>query len=537
MKEILCLIMMTTIVSCGSKNKTSDDYEILIAEVNEPSAQLDSDFDGISDIEELRRGSNPSIANYPKLNFQVSSLDFTNELNYEAIGMNKFKRLKHIIGELEYKKYFEHESNKLTLSLNEIESSQARCLSRFKSKELINLNSNKLKVYFNINPEDMSHIEEVSNIQGNIDQSIKFNILDKFKNINEYKKKNELNLDINHSSDKVASKCIEITDLNYTYKTSGINLQLSKIRNKIEKNLAHIVILTDKKHISLSVNPESFKIKSLLEYLRLNPIFSTENELLNLNGLSNDFHENKLIDLSSDNQLELGRWFFNSSNNSNINAPLEAGEFYSLSYLKVKDLLTHSPKKLETKFFSSFGHDETNKLDELKIGDRVEIRLKYLDQDNLLPSESYTASGFLFINFSLTGAYSNKQTARACKIKKSNLFDSNLYKKLLAYIPSIEDFKLKLPARDIIPLKKENELIYDFQIQKDDLKSDSLAINLKNILPESFEYERHLSESDLSKNKRCKSGDVLTNSHTVLKLKAARELKYEGSISVFSPIL
>jgi hypothetical protein len=68
MKEILCLIMMTTIVSCGSKNKTSDDYEILIAEVNEPSAQLDSDFDGISDIEELRRGSNPSIANYPKLN-------------------------------------------------------------------------------------------------------------------------------------------------------------------------------------------------------------------------------------------------------------------------------------------------------------------------------------------------------------------------------------------------------------------------------------------------------------------------------------
>jgi hypothetical protein len=531
MKNVLSLMIMTLIVSCGAKNKSQDDYGGIIL----GHSNIDSDFDGTNDAIELKRGTSPFIANYPKLNFKASSLDFSGELKYEIDGKEKFKRLKHKIGKIEYENYYNSKNENLNLTLDYLESSEVKCLNQFKQGTQKRLTANKLKMFYSIYPTDFENVDEISNIQGMIDKKINFYFKTVYKNKNDFKKKSELNLEINLGEDYTSNDCIDISDLNYSYKISGKELQLSKIRKEIESKLAHIIVLTKEKSIVVSVNPEKFTIDTLLKHLKLSPIFSSEKELISLQGITNDFHQNLDIQLKSKKQLKLGRWFFNSSNNSKIGAPFETGVFYSLSYLTINDLLTHAKTKNEIQLYTIFGEKRFDQIENLRVGDRVEIRMNYSEEDNLRAVESYQKPGFFYLGFNSLSII-NHPIESACTVYKDISYDRKLYQKLKEYIPSINDFKLKLLNRDIIPIKEKNNLIYVFQLQQTDFKDGILEINLASQFPQSFEYNRITEEKDISEKLRCKYGNEVTNSRSVNKLTLARQLRYSGTIKVFGPI-
>lgn len=536
MKKLVIIMFMALLISCESNNSTGTQslpeqkLETQTVLLNE---NIDSDFDGILDRVEIARGSNPHIADYPKLEFTVSSLEFAKSASYKNRGKSKFTYLKDLIGKFEYENYFNRKKQLLELDLSTIEANQVRCLNKFDEKNVKTISSESLKMFYELKVKDNNFVEEVSNISAIIDEDIAFELKESLKTKKDHKLKRKFTTELSLPTFNIANKCIRISDMNFNYKVGEVNLKASKVKKEIETKLAHIIILTKTKPFILSVDPNHYNMKSLLEYLKLKPEFGTTGELVSLSTFKNEFHSGRLVDFSKDKSLKLSRWFFNSSNNSQILDPLEAGEFYSLAFLSVKDLLKHSKKRFEKVYSTAIGEFKIGTIDELQVGDRVEIRLNYFEHQSELENKNYVTHGFLYVDLGL--GIIKEPIAQGCKIEKFYTYEKNSFEKLNSYIASNTDFSLKLIKRSILPLREKNQLIYSFEIEKNDLKGDQLSFSLKSKLPHSLEYESHTIKKDLTKEQRCQKGNIRTNSHDVQKKVLSRSLYYLGKVSVFGP--
>jgi len=548
MKKVLSLMMMATIVSCGSKNNSSNDYGVLITDTKQINSTLDSDYDGIEDKLELSRGSDPFTADYPRIKYVVEKIEVTNKyynevhrFNIDKNGLSEYARLKGLISKYAYERVFMRKKNLLKTNLDEIENNEVQCFSKLEKRRIeklktdeLNFQSQKINFFYKVALSNYSFTKKIYDIKSSFGNR-KFLIGEKsFEMMTEYKEKFQFSNIYDEKVDYEKENCFKIQNDDYYFVSENKTINMNDIKPNIKQHLAHVLIVTPKRHYILSVDPKHHNLESILKKYKFDVTFGASKNIIQIDKDSNDFEISENIDLTKDKNLDLGRWFFNSSNGSKSYEDFLPGEYYSLGYFSVGDLLKHTNKIQEMELDTQNDNRFSFNIEKLQAGDRIEIELEYEDSIEI-PSVFKSIGPGFFVHKSPFGLVL-KSIDTGCLKEEYNEIDNDLFDKLLNDVPLVSDFYVKASDRVLIPKKKKSNLSYSFYVKEKSLMDGKLQVKLGAELNNSMEYIRHRIEKDYNIRQRCKKNNEITNIHHKKKLKLSRKLQYRGTISVFGPI-
>jgi len=548
MKKVLSLMMMATIVSCGSKNNSSNDYGVLITDTNQINSTLDSDYDGIEDKLEISRGSDPFTADYPRIKYIVDKIEITNKyfdktynLKITKNGLSEYARLKKLISKYAYERVFNQNDDLLVTDLDELETNEVQCFTKFEQKRINKFNtsdlefqSQQINFFYKVALSNYSFTKKIYDIKSSFGNR-KFLIGEKlFEMMTEYKEKFQFSNIYDEKVDYEKENCFKIQNDDYYFVSEDKTINMNDIKPNIKQHLAHILIVTPKRHYLLNVDPKHHNLESILKKYKLDVTFGASKNIIQIDKDSNDFEISENIDLTKDKNLDLGRWFFNSSNGSKSYEDFLPGEYYSLGYFTVGDLLKHTNKiqqmELDTQKDKRFSFNIEN----LQAGDRIDIELEYKDSIQI-PSVFKSLTPGYFVQNTPFGLII-KSIPNSCLKEVYNEIDEDLFEQLESRVLIVSDFYIKASDRVLIPTKNKSSLNYTMYVKEKSLMEGEIRINLESELNNPIEFIRHSIEKDLNTKQRCKKNNEITNIHHKKKLKLSRKLQYKGTISVFGPI-
>lgn len=444
MKNIFVLLFLLSLVSCGKKeNKTGEDYQFQEKgeQIIPSDPGLDNDFDGLTNGEEKKLGTDPNIADLPISSLKIESASLQvgeSKFLYTEEGRSLFQIQKKSISKHVYNLRYNGLYNISKYDLSDDFSSEERCLN-----ELITIPQNEEEQEINLDFKIDKKDKTIINAEYFVNQYPVDNIFSKqFKisNINEF----------------ITDRCLKIIPRELKYNLGKKVIQLSDIKESIETKLAHIIILNKEEVKIYHVNPDQTSMKNLAKKLNLDLQLSEDGErVISLDGLVSDYeYDDQMI--NDENYLTYGKWFFLSSNHKSLKENFIAGETYILSYLKLEDLISIAPKIYE----ASFNHKI--KLNSVKAGDEV------------------TISGTYGLNFPIPSSQ-GKTTIHFNSATLNNL--KNKRKKS-------EEIKLSIghSSRVLHPFIQSNKLLFKFKVSSKDLNEGFLDLELNQNGQENFSY-------------------------------------------------
>ena len=461
MKQLCILLFLLSLISCGKKKNLSGERFQLNSEKTKIETEnlnpnMDDDFDGILNSKELILGLNPLIADIPEIEMEISNIKLDTlstssalYLKYEEKGKDRFQLLKKVISSYVYNKRYNKDYFITPFKIDSFYKKELFCLNEFKKSELKNillLNPYEQKLSLEVKDKKLE-----SDVFSILSQSLKINSFvldDQFKST----------FTINQNEEFIKEECVSLSFDSIKYKVGDQTIELKDIKNNIENELSHIVLLTNSKVEIKNIVPNSHSMKSFLKEFYPSVKF-LNNDVYNLEGLQNDYNSDSEL-LTGEDKLKKGRWFYLASDKNTLSDKFSKGETYILAYLTIEDL-TKVSELLSKKVISSTKGTSLS-YENFEVGDIVEIigdyRVNYSIQSNRRDNRFEYNAGQLNALLNL-----NKKESEIC-------------------ITLIHSGKL------ICPKVEGRKVIYKFVIENSDLKNSNLNLNFNAIKLNSFSY-------------------------------------------------
>lgn len=553
---LICLVA----ISCGKKNETNKG--VVFAPLQQEAKtsidnQVDSDFDGLTDLEEKKIGTNPHIADLPEVDFHpIGDVDFQakfferastrqnkTSINFSKAPLTQINWMRSIIASMAYDQLNNETINFQYNSLTSLQLKLIKCLTQAESKGNLNNLLNELKekellnkiikLKYQLKIKKIKKLAQVEKIETKIlwNESIVGNLLsDKLfyqflntdydsKQIIEVMNINEEPIDI--EAIKPFNNCINFNVKDFKYTWNKKKLRYREQLEKIDQSLAHIILLKEGEYKKLSVNPNYFDVPKLLTELGAKATFSHAGEIVSAFGLGNDFQTFSDLNLRRKDHLEKGRWFFLNQEGKRPIQSLTPGKVYYLGYLKVKDIL--KLEKEEVNF--AHNHSETLILEDMLPGDSMTMSTKLFGSyAHVEANSNYFKPGFLIV----IGDYASASAQNMCVVEEYNVFPQG---KIVGVKATNEEYYVaKLGEREIQGKILEGKMIYEFVLGINDFVGNKVKLELPKLSYESVVYQRAIHTYDRNKESRCKKGRQRTNTTRYEKRNSKLLLNYDTEI-------
>ena len=331
MKKLFCLFALMSLVSCGGKKNKSEyliqSQEDIFNLAVENGA--DADFDGITDLDEITFGTDADIADLPKLRIKNLNTSLSHstggKLKYTEKGRDKIDLFKSEAQNLAYKEIVMGTKERLSIDLFQHLDRELICLSSESLLELYTFKKGEFTIETDLalNLASNSFVESITGVETKL-FNLQRNFLQMENNIELQK--------MTFSTPHMNSKCLSLGEIDFDYKVGGKNLRLSKIKEKVSKELSHIVVISPFYSSFFSINAKQNSLQEILAKRKMSIQLDKDNYIRSINGFYNEFNNIK------EAKAAHRRWFLHSSNNSNMKDHLVGGETYIISYLSKKEI-------------------------------------------------------------------------------------------------------------------------------------------------------------------------------------------------------
>lgn len=558
MRFISFFMMSLVFISCGKKsNSSGQKSNFEIQEAAEVDKNKDSDFDGLSDVEELELGTNPNIADLPSVTIEsVRDLKFVNQfftrsentnekifMSFSKAPNNSIQRLRAEAARMAYGKMYNTDEVLKINSLTKLNKIELRCFTQAEAKRVIpklrsfteklEFKNNMLNFDFKTKFKKKKGLNEISNL--NFILFLNNTFMSHYK-VNRdvfnfrtqnyaFEEEQRVNIigekNIESSSFYEFHNCVEteVKDFDYNFFDNKFSYKLT--HEKVEAGLSHIVIIQKGNLQRYSVNPSFYNMDKLLKELKANPYYGHDGQLVKAFGKGNEFKSLENLNLEKKKDLNKRRWFFINEDGNRIIEELKAGEVYFLANLSALDIM-NSEVAIETK---NINHGYNLVLKNMYVGDKVVIKSKLKGHLILPPEKKYKVDGFVDGGFFRAGPLKN-----ACQIHEYNRVvkkKTDLHSEA-PFVAVIGEKNPRVVTSDII----NEDLIFEFVINEDDIKNGVLKINLPEKSKAKFPFTRMIHRKDVSRELVCvKKKKVSTNKTDAVDQKAHKKFLYNSVIT------
>lgn len=560
MKIFLLALVSIAAISCGKKNNTSGPgvIEVIMQEDKSHLAHQDSDFDGVSDIEETRIGTNPNIANLPELSFTSigdsvfqakffdisATREYREKIDFSKSAPTEIDWYRSVIASMAYDELIHEPVEFKYHSLFSLGAKVFKCLTKADSKKSItklikDLREKEyinkyLKFHYRLNIKNMKNLENIKKV--NIDilwndhqvgrlpsQKLFYQLRNNaFDSSQIYDVMNTNEIPLNVDFIDPYENCLYLKTKDFDYSWNGRVLNYKTQFEKVDQSLAHIIIVRRGSLKKYSVNPKVYDLIKLLNELGANATYSHAGDLVSAFEIHNSFLSINDLDLSKANSLKKTKWFYFNQEGKRVIEKLSAGKIYFLANLELKDILK-TKKVAETQYYK---HKEKLILKNILPGDSISIETSLSGE--IIVSEasrSYTTSGFVVV----IGKEATAAGNNVCMVKESNVFINGRNVSINA--EDKEYYNLKMGSREVQAKIVGGKLIYEFNVHFNDLVKGDLEIFLPKVSSENVRYRRETHRYDRGKILRCVKGITRTNSKTYKNKRGKLVLEYETTVT------
>lgn len=550
------LILTLLLISCGKKNTSNQQLPLSLLQEQKTAEDptRDSDYDGITDTEEKLMGTDPFIADFPKVHFKMESdlnlrsnfYLFSDESTHKYplqfsknIDRNKHFILK-IIRNLAYEELTGRELNFNVNHLTNLNLYPLKCLTAAQRKgQLKSLLERKRELKpqgYSFDYSFRSNIQKIKNLVslGKVKKAYYLNdsVLGKSISSRTYYNFDETRFDyaqlqketfedegeLNKSNFNPYGNCISVKVTDFDYVVGKKQLKYKKQFEQVEQKLAHVVVYNGKKLIKLSVNPAYYNVEKILKKLNAKAKFGYDGEVVKAFGNGNEFIDLHNLDLLDQRDLDKQRWFYFNKKNLRPIEKLISGEVYFLALLSVKEIL--KVKKYEEKITAD--HSKSLVLQNVLPNDQITITQTLNASFNLPAVKKYLTKGYLSLPFNNVA----DDFPRACSVHEYNTYPSGVPQSFK--LDKASSFPLFVKKRQIFPKIVHDKLVYEFTISLEDITEGDLHMTFKEVTGEILSYRRNTHKVDHGDG-TCRPRKK-TNSTTYTTHSVHRKIKYNIEI-------
>lgn len=567
MREIIFLMLLCALVSCGSKKKEPESFNFDLTQQEDKKVEfvesrLDSDFDGLSDSFEDQNKMNKKIADLPRVELEVDK-DIVLKTNFFTNSGNGRAQNK-ILFEKENQTFINQVRRKVALyaykdlvgrdqsnfELRDIYTLDQKCISQKETRTSLQ------------DFKNLSSVNVIENMQFDIKYRLKFKLIKDLKRISNINAKLTLeeeklaNLEVqrkhyNFENENIefkeerfkrlyqrdqlgdilntpGSKCVRSSILDFDYVVGNKTLNFKERFEAVEQNNAHLLILHKGKLVIKSVSPKHYNLESFFKEMGYKYKIGYDGNILSLNNFENELPSFTNIDFSDTRIVDKKKWFFFSSTKSSVPSELKAGHTYIIAHLAVRDILSVADERTLTKLSSV---KKKFVLKQVYPGDRFVFDTT-VDGKLVLPNEVSRLEGG-YLDLGLAGV----STKKACHYTEKNINISSFGANFKSMTKSaLEYYAIYVGKnkRKVEPKVIKQRLLYEIFVVASDLRDGELEIYLPQKDNKKGSYTRLKSWKAMSGILRCaKNRASWTQQH---KAEAPIDLVFDFSIERFGII-